>query len=73
MSQAEIRESALFNFYRAERNAGASPIEANERMGEYAKRLDELFALKNQVGWVGRKETDGMPVLAEAFSRLKLG
>lgn len=37
------------------------------------QRLEELFALKNQVGWVGRKETDAMPVLAEAFARLKLG
>lgn len=37
------------------------------------QRLDELFSLRNQVGWVARKETDGMPVLEEAFSRLKLG
>jgi HK97 family phage major capsid protein len=36
------------------------------------QRLDELFALRNQVGWIGRKETDAMPVLAEAFGRLKL-
>lgn len=36
------------------------------------QRLDELFAATNQVGLLGRKETDGMPVLAEAFSRLKL-
>jgi HK97 family phage major capsid protein len=36
------------------------------------QRLDELFALKNQVGMVVRKETDGMPVLSEAFARLKL-
>jgi HK97 family phage major capsid protein len=36
------------------------------------QRLDELLALRNQVGWVARKETDGMPVLAEAFARLKL-
>lgn len=34
--------------------------------------LDQLFALKNQTGVVLRKETDGTPVLAEAFSRLKL-
>lgn len=37
------RSEALFNFYSAERRAGASPIEANERMAEYAKRLDGLF------------------------------
>lgn len=36
------------------------------------QRLDELHALRNQVGWIARKETDGMPVLAEAFARLKL-
>lgn len=33
--------------------------------------LYELFALTNQMGYILRKETDGMPVLAEAFSRLK--
>ena len=35
--------------------------------------LAELFSLRNQTGYVGRLETDGMPVLPEAFSRLKLG
>lgn len=34
--------------------------------------LAELFLLRNQVGFLGRMESDGMPVLAEAFSRLKL-
>lgn len=34
------RVSALYNFYQAERNAGASPLVANERMHEFAKRLD---------------------------------
>lgn len=34
--------------------------------------LDQLFALTNEVGWVGRWESDGMPVLGEAFARLKL-
>lgn len=34
--------------------------------------LGELFALKNQVGLLASKETDGAPVLAEAFSRLIL-
>ena len=37
------------------------------------RRLNELFALNNQVGFIGRMETDGMPVLAEAFARVKLG
>ncbi len=34
------------------------------------QRLLELFAATNQVGIIGRKETDGMPVVAEAFARL---
>ncbi len=41
-------------------------------LGLEMQALNELFALRNQVGWVARKETDGMPVLAEAFRRLKL-
>lgn len=36
------------------------------------QRLDELYAATNQVGFVGRRKVDGMPVLAEAFARLKL-
>jgi len=36
------------------------------------QRLDELYAEANQVGFIGRLETDGMPVLAEAFARVKL-
>lgn len=35
------------------------------------QRLDELYAETNQVGFIGRAESDGMPVLAEAFVRLK--
>jgi HK97 family phage major capsid protein len=36
------------------------------------QRLDELYAATNQVGFVGRMESDGMPVLEEAFVRVKL-
>lgn len=36
------------------------------------QRLVELYALTNQTGYVGRMETDGMPVLEEAFARVKL-
>lgn len=36
------------------------------------QRLDELYAEANQVGFIGRSETDGMPVLSEAFARVKL-
>jgi len=35
--------------------------------------LVELFAATNQNGYVLRKETDGMPVLEEAFVRVTLG
>jgi len=35
--------------------------------------LTELYAETNQNGYIARKETDGMPVLSEAFARVKLG
>lgn len=35
--------------------------------------LTELYAESNEVGFIARKETDAMPVLAEAFSRVQLG
>jgi HK97 family phage major capsid protein len=37
------------------------------------QRLDELYAETNQVGMIGRWESDGMPILEEAFARVKLG
>lgn len=36
------------------------------------QRLNELFAITNQVGIIGRMDSDGQPVLAEAFVRVKL-
>lgn len=36
------------------------------------QRLTELYAETNQVGMIGRLETDGMPVLEEAFVRVRL-
>lgn len=36
------------------------------------QRLNELYAATNQVGFIGRLECDGMPVLAEAFVRVQL-
>jgi HK97 family phage major capsid protein len=36
------------------------------------QRLNELLARNSKVGFIGRKYTDGQPVLAEAFSRGKL-
>lgn len=36
------------------------------------QRLVELYAETNQTGLIGRLETDGMPVLAEAFVRVTL-
>ncbi len=35
--------------------------------------LIELYAATNQVGYIGRLKTDGMPVVEEAFARVKLG
>lgn len=37
------------------------------------QRLDELYAETNQTGFIGRSRIDGMPVLEEAFVRVKLG
>lgn len=37
------------------------------------QRLNELYAEKNQIGFIGRYEGDGAPVLQEAFARVKLG
>jgi len=37
------------------------------------QRLNELYAESGQVGFIGRLESDGMPVLSEAFVRVKLG
>ncbi len=36
------------------------------------QRLVELYAVNNQTGFIGRLETDGMPVLEEAFVRSTL-
>lgn len=36
------------------------------------QRLIELYAETNQTGFIGRLESDGMPVLSEAFARVKL-
>lgn len=37
------------------------------------QRLVELYAESNQIGLIGRKKGDGMPVLEEAFARVTLG
>jgi hypothetical protein len=44
LSAPELRERALKNYYSAERRAGATPIEANERMHFFAARLDDMNA-----------------------------
>ena len=36
------------------------------------QRLDELYAESSQIGFIGRMESDAMPVLGEAFARVKL-
>ena len=33
--------------------------------------VDQLYAETNQMGYILRRELDGMPVLEEAFARLK--
>ncbi len=38
--QADRRKRELFAFYEAERNAGETPLVANERMHLHATRLD---------------------------------
>lgn len=43
-----------------------------EAMNFQVQRLNELFALNSQIGFIGRQEVDGMPALAEAFVRVKL-
>lgn len=43
-----------------------------EVLGMTIQKLVELYAATNQVGFIGRMELDGMPVLAEAFARVKL-
>lgn len=43
-----------------------------DAMNMEIQRLVELYAETNQIGLIGRLETDGMPVLAEAFVRVKL-
>lgn len=44
-----------------------------DAMNMQMQALFELYAETNQVGYIGRLETDGMPTLAEAFVRVKLG
>jgi HK97 family phage major capsid protein len=44
-----------------------------EALAVQIQRLVELRALSNQDVFVGRGEVDGMPVLEEAFARVKLG
>ncbi len=36
------------------------------------QRLNELYAANNQIGFIGRLESDGAPVLEEAFARVTL-
>jgi HK97 family phage major capsid protein len=44
-----------------------------DAMDMTVKVLDELYAETSQIGYIGRLETDGMPVIGEAFVRVKLG
>jgi HK97 family phage major capsid protein len=42
-----------------------------DALGMSVQRLGELYAETNQIGFIGRMELDGMPVLGEAFVRIK--
>jgi HK97 family phage major capsid protein len=44
----------------------------SDSLGFQVQRLEELYAATNQVGFIARMESDAMPVLAEAFARIKL-
>lgn len=44
-----------------------------DAMDFQVQRLNELYAGTRQRGFIGTLETDGMPVLEEAFVRVKLG
>ena len=43
-----------------------------ESLGMELQRLQELYAATNQIGFIIRAEIDAMPVLEEAFVRVKL-
>lgn len=43
-----------------------------DALGMTVEVLNELYAETNQVGYIMRMETDGAPVLEEAFARVKL-
>lgn len=43
-----------------------------EVLGMTVQKLVELYAETNKTGFIGRMELDGMPVLEEAFARVKL-
>lgn len=42
-----------------------------EALGLEIQRLNELYAETDQIGFIGRQELDAMPVLEEAFVRIK--
>lgn len=44
-----------------------------DSLGMQMDKLVELYAESNTYGYIGRMEIDGMPVLEEAFVRVKLG
>ncbi len=41
-----------------------------DALGFTLTRVDELYALTNQTGFIGRKESDGRVVLPAAFKTL---
>lgn len=47
-------------------------VHTADSMAFEIQRLNELYAETNQIGLIGRLESDAMPVLEEAFVRVKL-
>jgi HK97 family phage major capsid protein len=48
-----------------------SKYQIADALSMQVQRVVELYARQNQTGFIGRLESDGMPVLEEAFVRLK--
>lgn len=43
-----------------------------EALNMQVQRLTELYAEQNQIGYIARRELDGLPMLEDAFTRIKL-
>lgn len=64
---ALVRSERLFNYYAAERRAGTPPLLANERMHEFAKRID---ASDEQKASEAREYEADLSVIRECMGRV---